>query len=263
MIDRAAAATRQPIADQLRAYWLEAKIECLKTVRQPAYVFPTLGFPVVFYLLFAVVFGSGPAGGTTMSAYMLATYGCFGVIGAALFAFGVGIAIERAQGWLELKRALPAPVGSGLIGKIVMSVLFAALIVALLSLLALTVGSVRAPVGSWARLAAVLVAGAIPFSAFGLALGYLCPANAAPAIVNLIYLPMSLMSGLWIPVEALPRVMQQVAVYLPAYHFGQLALGTIGAGRGGPALAHAAVLVGFTAVSTALALMAFRRQTSD
>ncbi len=243
----------------LRIYLLEARTECLKTLRMPAYALPTLAFPAVFYVLFAVVFGSNPIGGTSTAAYMIGTYGAFGVMGAALFAFGVGIAVERGQGWMLLKRAMPAPAGAWMAGKIAMAILFATLIVALLSILAVTIGHVRLALPVWLAVAAILIAGALPFSAFGLALGYLAGPNSAPAVVNLIYLPMAFASGLWIPVEMLPGFMKQVAACLPAYHYAQLALGVMGGGRGGPAWSHVAVLAGFTLASIGAALVAYRR----
>jgi ABC-2 type transport system permease protein len=247
------------VTHDLRIYLLEARTECLKTIRMPAYALPTLAFPAMFYLLFAVVLGQGRVGGTQTSAYMIGTYGAFGVMGASLFAFGVGVAIERGQGWMLLKRAMPAPTGAWIVAKLVMSVLFAALVVALLAMLGLTVGHVRLPLATWAVLAAILVAGALPFSAFGLAIGYLAGPNSAPAFVNLIYLPMAFASGLWIPIEMLPGFMKQLAVCLPAYHYAQLALAAIGSGRGGPAWSHVAFLGGFTMLSLAVALIAYRR----
>jgi len=243
----------------LRIYLLEAKTECLKTIRMPAYALPTLAFPAMFYVLFAVVLGGEQLGGTRAAAYMIGTYGAFGVMGAAMFAFGVGVAVERGQGWMLLKRAMPSPAGAWIAAKIAMSVLFAALIVALLSALGLTVGHVRMPAGTWIAVAAVLVAGALPFCAFGLALGYLAGPNSAPAIVNLIYLPMSLASGLWIPIEMLPGFMKQLALGLPPYHYAQLALTAMGGGRGGPPWSHVLVLTGFTLLSLGVALFAYRR----
>ena len=89
-----------------RTYLLEAKYEFLKQLRMPAYALPAITFPVMFYLLFGVMFGGGrPAGSITVATYMLATYGAFGVIGSGLFGFGVGVAVERGQGWMTLKRA--------------------------------------------------------------------------------------------------------------------------------------------------------------
>jgi ABC-2 type transport system permease protein len=256
--DAPTAPTAPPWRGNLRSYWLEAVTESLKTVRMPAYALPTLGFPAVFYVMFAVVLSRANTSGFPMGTYLLATYGCFGVIGAALFAFGVGVAVERGQGWMVLKRALPAPAGSWIAGKLAMSVAFASVIAGVLSMLAAGIAGVRLAPAAWLGLWTVLVLGSIPFCAFGLALGYLCGPNSAPAVVNLIYLPMALVSGLWFPAELLPKSMTAAAAWLPAYHYAQLALGAVGAGRGGPAWSHVAVLAGYTLVSMAVALYAYR-----
>lgn len=240
-------------------YVLEARTELLKVLRLPAYALPTIGFPAMFYVLFAVALGGKQVNGTEVATYMLATYGAFGVMGASLFGFGVSLAIERAQGWLILKRSMPAPTGSWILGKMAVSVVFSLAVVLVLATLGVLLAGVRMSAGQWLALVGVLVAGALPFSAFGLALGYLCGPNSAPAIVNLIYLPMAFLSGLWVPVHMLPSAMQTLATSLPAYHFAQLALQVVGAGRGGPAWSHLLVLVGFTLCSVALALVAYRR----
>ena len=52
-----AVTTQNPIGGMFRVYRTEAKYEFLKTLRQPAYVVPTLTFPLIFYVMFGVVFG--------------------------------------------------------------------------------------------------------------------------------------------------------------------------------------------------------------
>jgi ABC-2 type transport system permease protein len=243
-----------------RSYALEAKYEFLKQVRMPAYALPAITFPVMFYLLFGIMFG-GPrsAGPTTVATYMLATYGAFGVIGSALFGFGVGVAVERGQGWMTLKRATPMPPLAYFIAKLAMAATFAGIIVALLSLTGVLFGSVRLPAAGWARLFATLLLGSVPFCAIGLALGYFAGPNSSPAIVNLIYLPLSFASGLWIPIEMLPATIKNAAPWLPPYHLAQLALSAIGAGRGGATWAHALALAGFALVGLGVALIGYRR----
>lgn len=244
-----------------RAYALEAKYEFLKQVRLPAYALPAIAFPVMFYLLFGVMFGgSRSAGSTTVATYMLATYGAFGVIGSALFGFGVGVAVERGQGWMTLKRATPMPPFAYFLAKLAMASIFAAIIVLLVSLAGIAFGGVRLPADAWIRLVLTLILGAVPFSALGLALGYFAGPNSAPAIVNLTYLPLSFASGLWIPIELLPQAFKTIAPLLPPYHLGQLALAAVGAGRGGPAWAHLLALAGFAAVGLALAWVGYRRE---
>ena len=244
----------------LKSYALEAKYEFLKQVRMPAYAIPAVTFPVMFYLLFGVLFGGGrQAGSTTVATYMLATYGTFGVIGCALFGFGVGVAIERGQGWMTLKRATAMPPFAYFLAKLVMAALFGGIIVFLLALVGVALGGVTLPPSAWVRLVLTLLAGTIPFSALGLALGYLTGPNSAPAIVNLVYLPLSFASGLWIPIEMLPGMVRTIAPALPPYHLAQLALAAVGAGQGGSPWAHVAALAGFTLVGLAVASIAYHR----
>lgn len=243
-----------------RVYALETKYELLKLVRIPAFAIPSVSFPVMFYILFGLAFGSGRgAGGVSMATYLIATYGAFGVIGSALFGFGAGVAIERGQGWMLLKRATPMPPAAYFFAKLVVCLIFGAVIVLLLSMIGVAFGGVRLAPLTWLRLAGTLVLGAIPFCAFGLAIGYFAGPNSAPPIVNLLYLPMGFASGLWIPIEILPAAIRSIAPFLPAYHLGQLALSALGASRGAPIWSHVAALAGFTCLFLALALWGYRK----
>ena len=243
-----------------RIYALEAKYEFLKVLRMPAYAIPTIAFPMLFYVFFGLAFGSGSmAGPVTMPTYLLATYGTFGVIGASLFGFGVGVAIERGQGWMLLKRATPMPPMAYFTAKIFMALTFSLILVLGLFALGAAFGGVAMPPSTWVSLAGVLIAGALPFCAFGLALGYFCGPNSAPAIVNLLFLPLAFLSGLWIPVQVLPGILQKLAPALPPYHFSQLALAQVGASSGPAAWVSILYLVVFTAVSLGLAYIGYRR----
>jgi len=245
---------------RIRLYGLEARSELLKAWRLPAYSLPTLLFPCVFYLFFGVAFGhSNGVGATTMATYLIGTYGAFGVIGASLFGFGVGVASERGQGWMLVKRATPMPVSAYFAAKTAMALLFSAIIVLLLSTLGVLFAGVRMPLLDWAGLYVTLVAGAAPFCALGLLVGYVAGPNSAPAIINLIYLPLSFCSGLWIPVRMLPGFLRALAPWLPPYHLAQLALRWLGADEGRAPLGHIAYLVAFTAGCLVLAAVAYRR----
>ena len=199
-----ARSSRRAAWSPARTYALEAKYEFLKVLRMPGYAIPSIAFPAMFYLLFGVIFGRQTVGAVSMSTYLIATYGAFGVIGASLFGFGVGVAIERGQGWLMLKRASPMPPMAFFVAKLVMCTIFAAAVLLVLATLGVTFGNVRMPRPCGSAWRSTLVLGAIPFCALGLGLGYLVGPNSAPPIVNLIYLPMSFLSGLWIPFEVLP-----------------------------------------------------------
>jgi ABC-2 type transport system permease protein len=243
----------------IRIYRTEAFHEFLKLIRVPMFAVSTLVFPLIFYVIFGITFADQTAGGVGVTTYMLATYGAFGVIGAALFGFGASIATERGQGWMRLKRVSPMPPLAYFVAKVVMATAVSALIVLALFGLGATIGGVELSIDRWVSLALVLIVGALPFSAMGLAFGYLVGPNSAPAVLNLVYLPMAFASGLWIPLSQLPDVVQAAAPFLPPYHFSQLALGTLGASEGGATLLHLAALAGFTAAFLGVAAWGFRR----
>ncbi|MBF6025125.1 ABC transporter permease [Lysobacter niastensis] len=247
-IDMTLPASRTP----LRSYWLEAKYEFLRLLRTPMFSVPTLLFPTLFYVLFGVLM-AGSRGGVAAAQYLLATYGVFGVMGAALFGFGVTVAIERQNGYLVLKRVLPMPPGAYLLAKMAMAMLFSAIISTLLAVLAFTLAGVELQPWQWATLLVVDVAGALPFCAMGLYIGSLVGGNGAPAVVNIVYLPMTFLSGLWMPLKMLPPVFAKIAVVWPAWHLGQLALKVVGHDAGRPVVMHLAVLAGITVVFFLLA----------
>ena len=142
----------------MRTYALEAKYEFLKLLRMPGYAVPSIAFPAMFYLLFGVLVRRGAVGGISMPTYLIATYGAFGVIGASLFGFGVGVAIERGQGWMMLKRASPMPPMAFFVAKLAMCAIFAAAVFCTLAGLGVTIGQVRLPTDAWFRLGTTLVA---------------------------------------------------------------------------------------------------------
>jgi ABC-2 type transport system permease protein len=243
----------------LRIYELETKFEFLKQLRRPAYAIATLGIPVMFYAFFGLMSGLHN-NGLSVATYLLATYGTFGVVGAAMFGFGVSVSMERGARWLLLKRASPMPPLAYFVAKIITATAFAGLVVALLFAMGALFGGVRLPALTWLELGAALVVGALPFCAIGLALGYLISPNSAVAVINLVNLPMSFLSGLWLPINILPPIAQHIAPFLPAYHLAQLALGTLGAATSPlPWYDHVLILLAFTSGALTLAAVAYRQ----
>ncbi len=241
-------------------YLKEAKYEFLKNLRLRMYTASVLSFPIMFYVLFGLVLNSKEAiAGMRIPTYLIATYGTFGVMGASLFGTAAGLASDRGLGWLEVKRASPMPPFAYFAAKVITSMIFSAIIVLALFTLGILAGGVRMPVTAFARLLGTLVAGSLPFSAMGLALGYFTGPNSAPATINLIYLPMSFCSGLWVPFMFLPKIVRQIALVLPPYHLSQLALGAVGGGTHEAASTHWEVLLAFTMICLGVARIGFQR----
>ena len=255
-----AIAPRRSMSRTIALYAKEAKYELLKNIRIPIYAISTVAFPVMFYVLFGIVLGSNAADRKESATYMLATMGCFGVIAVALFGFGVSLAMERGQGWLQVKRASPMPVSAYFFGKLCSALVFSTVIMLLLLAIGYTFGGVRMPISTAAKLVGILVAGAIPFSAMGMAIGYFAKPNSAPGLVNLIYLPMSFCSGLWIPLFLLPHGLRVFAKLLPPYHLSQLALNAVGmVNNPTPAWGHVEALLAFTLLCLGFAAWGYRR----
>jgi len=248
------------LARTVRIYTLETKYEFLKLVRMRTYVLFTLLFPLMFYIFFGLAMGRGQGGATTMATYLLGTYGTFAVVGVSLFGFGVGIAVERGLGWLQLKRASPMPPLAGIFARLAVCVMFSAIVIAALFTLGIMFGGVRMPVRQWLALSSTLLAGVLPFCTLGLAIGNYAKPNSAAGLVNIIYLPMAFCSGLWIPIQYLPDFLKHVAVFLPAYHLSQVALTAIHAPSDGSVAVHWEALAGFTIVFAGLAWLGYRRE---
>ena len=239
-----------------RSYRQEAKFEFLRMLREPAFAVPVIAFPAMFYLLFAVLMNRGNGPGP--AEYLLASYGVFGVIGVALFGFGATVALDRERGFLRLKRALPTPPGAMLLARMAMAMLFAAIVSLVLALLGAGLAGVSLAPSQWALLFAVNVLGVLPFAAIGLYLGTLIRGNAAPVVLNLLYLPMAFLSGLWLPLAMLPKVLGGIAPIWPSYHLNTLMQVAAGMRHGGVAL-HLLALAGFTAAFLLLAARRLRR----
>jgi ABC-2 type transport system permease protein len=241
----------------MRTYLLEIKCEFLSLLRTPRYSVATVAFPAMFYIFFGILMksNSGPYGPTQVMTAMAA----MGVMMAALWGLGAGIAAERGLGWLEVKRASPMPPLAYFLAKVVAALTFCAITVTVIFALGGALGGVRMAASHWLLLGLSLVAGAIPFSALGFLIGYTATPNTAPAMVNMIVLPMSFLSGLWIPLMFLPKILRDFAVVLPAYHLNQIATQMAGLPSRGTLGQHIEGLVAATLVLGGFAWIAWRR----
>ena len=245
-------------ARTLRIFSKETKYEFLKLMRTKSFSLSTIGFPVMFYVLFGIANRNAFAGNIHIAKYMLGGYACFGLIGAALF--GIGVAGEIAAGWLELKRASPMPAPAYLFAKCASAVGFGLIIVSILTAIAISVGGVSLTFTELIKMLGMTIVGSISFASMGLLLALVIPANAATGIVNLIYLPMSFLSGLWMPLRFMPHWLQSVAPALPTYHLSQLMLSIFGYADSISLATHWNALLGFTLVMLGLSWLIFHRK---
>ena len=247
-------------------------VELRRAARSIEYVIVAIALPMLLYAMFGLPSADVAnvlPDGTHVGTMMMVSLCCYGVVSLAIFTFGEYVAKERAGGWARTMRATPLPVWSNLAAKVVLALAGGVLIVASTAGLAVAAGNVRLPAQQWVGLAGVLVAGVLAFSTLGFAIAYATRPRAATAIANLIFLPLAFLSGFFVPLSELPEVLGDIAVWLPTYHFGQLAwqqvaphtgveawVGRVPAATG----VHLAWVLGATVVCGTIALLAARRE---
>ena len=232
------------------------RYQFLETVRIPIAVIGNMLFPALA-LFFFVVPQEAVARDAVIATTSVASLGLFAIISASMFTHGVGVAEDRAQPFDPYVRALPAGPVPRMVGRVGNGALFG-----LLGLLPLVVigwlftdATVTAP-----RLLAglgVAVVAAVPFVLLGMAVGFGMPAKAAIAAVQVILFPLAFAGGLFMPPELFPDWMATFSELLPTRAGRDLLVGAV-TGAEVYALAWP-VLLAWTALFTALAVVAYRR----
>lgn len=238
-----------------RIFSNETRYEFVRMLRTRAFSLSVIGIPIMFFLLFGVSNRHSGYG-----QYLVPGYSCMGAVSACLFGIGVSISLDRSLGWLDLKQASPMPRLAYIVAKVACCAGFSVVIVAALCAMGVSIGGAHITLSQALRLAGVVLAGAVPFGAMGLVVALTVPPNSGPGIINMIYLPMSFMSGFWMPVSYLPHFFLKIAPALPTYHLAQLALGIFGMAQpGSDNLVHWEALAGFTLLMLGAAWMIFTR----
>lgn len=240
--------------------WHQTRAEFLKLWRNPGFSIASLALPVLFFAFFGLPNLHDTVAGVSAGPYIVASYGAYGVISVMLFSFGVGVAQERGQRLNVLMRATPLRPTVYLLAKVITALIFALVMMLLLFTFAALAGGVRMEGGRWLTLISRLLLGGLPFIALGFAVGYLASPNAAAPIIQLIFLPLSFASGLFLPTSMLPPFVQQLAPYLPTNRLGQLAWDAVGAQTHNALGSNMVWLGGFGLVFAVLAVGAYRRE---
>ena len=200
-----------------RAFW-----------RNPIAAFFTFFFPLMFMIIFNVLFGgtSGIGGGLRVADFYTPAVIVFGVITATYTNIAMTITVARDLGILKRMRGTPLPPWAFMAGRILHSVLLAFILVVIVSAFGATFYSVHLP---WDRLPALLLTLAVSaatFCALGLAIAGLVPnADSAPAIVQFSILPLNFISNVFVDMRDAPAWINTVSKIFPIRHFADAMLG--------------------------------------
>ena len=181
-------------------------------------------FPVLLFLLLSTVY-SGTYQGQPVVDYLVASLIAYGVANTAFGGLAIMLVVRRESGILKRIRStpLPAPVylAAALMSIFVVFVLQSATIL----LLGKFVYDAAMPT-DWLSVAVALVLGAACFAGMGLgAASLIRSAEGAAAVVNVIVLPMTFLSGGFGPTRDFPDFLQAIADVLPLTYFVRIITG--------------------------------------
>jgi ABC-2 type transport system permease protein len=199
------------LANQQRLFWRSREL-----------AFFTFMLPLILYVMLGSVNRDERIEGARGSEYLLA-----GMIGYGAAAIGFGalammLVYRREDGTLKRLRATPLPAAT-YIAALLASILVS---FAITTLILFGIGFALFDVGAPDRIGSVLVLivlGAGAFAALGLAASALVKSdNAAVAVLNGLYLPMTFLSGSFFSPDAFPEFLQRVADVLPLTYYIEL-----------------------------------------
>jgi len=232
--------------------------------RNPAAVFFTVMFPVVVFLILAVVFDGSTVAIKGMqieaTTYYVPAIMALAVISSTMQTLAMTLVIAREDGRLKRGRGTPMPAWVFIAGRIGNSIVVAVLMLALLAAIGGALYSVPFPWGHLPALLLTLALGAAAFCCLGIALTAAIPSqDAAAAIVNAILLPLYFLSGIFIPEDELPSGVIDFANHFPVRPFFEAFFSVYVPGGSGAIAWHELIVVGIWGLAgLALAIRFFR-----
>ncbi len=211
--------------NDLRLALRQVRYENTAFWRNPAAAFFTFAFPLIFLVIFNVIFG----GGTTdrfgnpelsVSNFYIPAVAAFAVITACYTYIAIGVTFARDEGQLKRMRGTPLPGWAYLFGRIAHAIVVAILLVVIVVLFGLIFYDVDIP-GKMPEFVASIALGAAAFAALGLALTAIIPnPDASPAVTNATILPLLFISDVFIPLDqGTPEWLITLSKVFPIKHF--------------------------------------------
>jgi ABC-2 type transport system permease protein len=224
------------------------RFEVGRLLRSWKFLAITIGFPVIFYMLFLGDRTAGKVvdGTVPWRIYLMISMCSFGALVAALNAAGTRLSMERASGWARQLRVTPIPAWSYVGTKIVASMLVVLPVIVLVEAVGAGFGDVRLAATTWVELTILLWVTSLPFAVLGVFIGFVVTTEAAFPVVTGLMFVIGYFGGLFTPVDQMPGALQFVAHLIPSYHQVSLALASVD-GRT-LALTHWLVLAGCVAI---------------
>ncbi len=191
--------------------------------RNPASMFFTFIFPLMFLVIFNLLFGGRVriATGKVVngSDFYVPAIAAFSIVTACFTNVAMSITLLRDEGVLKRKRGTPLPGWAYLLGRMIFSVFVAILLVAIVTAAGVLFYNVKAPTHAIGPFVLSVIVGAASFCSLGLAISAAIPnGDAAPAMVNGIVLPLLFISDVFVSLNKAPQWIKTVGDFFPIKH---------------------------------------------
>jgi ABC-2 type transport system permease protein len=186
--------------------------------------FFTVLLPVLFLLLFSSIFrhvkATVPGGTMPEGIYYVGSIIAYGVIAASFMNLALNVVQYREAGIYKRRRATPVPSGTIIGGRTIVGCVTALVMAAILLVIGWFSVSAHLPARTVPAFVVTLVVGAVVFCVLGFAISTLIAnADAAQPVLLAVFLPLSFISGIFIPVSSLPHWLADIAKVFPVYPF--------------------------------------------
>jgi ABC-2 type transport system permease protein len=201
-------------------------------IRNPISAFFTLIFPLMFLVIFSVIFGNNTvevARGVTVSTatFYIPAIAAFSVITACYTNIAISLCFARDSGGMKRIRGSPLPPWAFMFARITHAVMIAVFLVAICAAFGGVFYHATLPTKTLPAFLLTLVVGAASFSALGVAITSVIPnSDAAPAVVNASVLPLLFISNVFIPLQNPPAWLDLVSKIFPIRHFADALVGS-------------------------------------
>jgi ABC-2 type transport system permease protein len=240
--------------------WILARMRL--TLRNSRAVVFTFLFPLILVVLFNALNGNAEVQNLGQDVRFAQFYtpaiAVFSLVTACYTTLVMGLANARDQGLLKRVRGTPLPMPVYLGSWVASAIAVGFAGVVLLFLVAVPAFDVHVYLDTLAPAIVSLLLGAACLSALGVAVASLVKnADQAQPVVQLTFLPLSFISGIWFPLDGAPDWLVQVAHIFPLSHLVQ-SFSSAFTPHGGWEPGHLAVLVLWTVAALFVAVRRFR-----
>jgi ABC-2 type transport system permease protein len=238
------------------------RLELVRALRNRKFLFFSVIYPSLLFLLFSSSSGSGAkvdGTGQTVAMYLMVSMASFGALTAVLMGNSERIAKERENGWVRQLRLTPLPGRGYVLAKTAGAAVVSLPSIVVVFVVAVLVHDVRMAAWQWLALTGAIWAGSLVFAALGVAIGYLASGDAVRPITMITYFGLSILGGLWMPSTTFPQWLQDIAKWLPTHAYA--AMGRSIEQSQSPRLQDVAILTAFFLLFAGGAAWLYRKDT--